>query len=102
MVKRIEHRHQADALLQLVAFQVVQLEAHVAQTEVGGKPFRPTHGLSAVIDADKLRVWQPPRQLACDFAGPAAQIDHGVRRSDGLSGEICEAADREIAGIGRI
>ena len=65
-----------------------------------GQSLGASQSFSAVIDADEIRARQAPRQLARDFTGPTAKIEHAVRRSHMRLREIGETTNRQKPGIG--
>jgi hypothetical protein len=100
MVKRVEHRHESDTPLRLVAFQIVELEADIRQAKTGCKAFGSSETFSTVIDADESRPGKTLRQFAGDLAGPAAKIEHVIRRLYVRRRQVREPANCETAGIG--
>ena len=99
VMKRVEHRHEADLAGGRAGLGIAVLEPGVCETRTLGVLLRADDGLRAVVDADEAQVGAAPGELACDLAWSAAEIqDDAIGRQE-LRSEVGEAADRDVAGI---
>ena len=98
VMKRVEHRHQANRPVNGDRRQVDSIEGDVSEP-TGQRQSAATFDRGrAVIPAAKRHHGESARQLAGDFAGAAAQVCDQGRVSHVLGGQVGEAADCDVSG----